>query len=73
MVEWPNSSCTSLAWTPLPRSRVAQVCLRSWKRISGNPALLRRGLKDLVTRSWLLIFALFQRYFVQGIAGTGMK
>src|SRR5215211_7806656 len=50
MVAWPRSSCTSFGCTPRPRSRVAQVCRRSWKRISGRPALLRRGLKDRLTR-----------------------
>jgi hypothetical protein len=29
---------------------VAQVCRRSWKRISGRPAFLSSGLKERLTR-----------------------
>ncbi len=27
----------------MPRSRVAQVCLRSWKRMCGRPAFFKSG------------------------------
>jgi hypothetical protein len=41
-----------LACTSLLSNRVAHVCLRSWKRISGRPAFRSRGLKERVTSSW---------------------
>jgi hypothetical protein len=50
MVACPRSSCTNLGCTPRPSSSVAQVCRRSWKRISGRPAFLSNGLKDRFTR-----------------------
>src|SRR5918994_5217966 len=34
---------------------VAQVCRRSWKRISGSPPRTRCGLKERVTRLWRLM------------------
>ena len=46
MVAWLRSSCTILGYTPLASSSVAQVCLRSWKRISGRPAFLSSGLNE---------------------------
>jgi hypothetical protein len=50
MVACPKSSWTILGWTPWPKSSVAHVCRRSWKRMSGNPALSRSGLnEDLAT------------------------
>ena len=33
----PNSSCTTLGCTLILNKRVVMLCLRSWKRISGNP------------------------------------
>lgn len=41
----PSISETIFGWTPLVSSSVAQVCLRSWKRMSGRPARRSRGLK----------------------------
>lgn len=41
----PSISETIFGWTPLVNSSVAQVCLRSWKRMSGRPARRSRGLK----------------------------
>ncbi len=50
MVEWPSISETILGFTFLASSRVAQVCRRSWKRISWSPARFSSGLNfSLVT------------------------
>src|SRR5918998_509965 len=38
-LECPSTSETIFGWTPFVSNRVAQVCLRSWKRTSHNPAL----------------------------------
>src|SRR4028118_1658336 len=46
MLECPSISETIFGCTPLVRSSVAQVCLRSWKRTSRTPARLRSGLHD---------------------------
>src|SRR5215208_2394113 len=47
----PRRCCTSLGWTPRPRSRVAHVCLRSCERAvtAHEEALLIRGGARLVT------------------------
>jgi hypothetical protein len=45
VVVWSAWVGTNDGRTPRPRSRVAQACLRSSKRISGRPARLKRGLK----------------------------
>ena len=44
MDECPSISETIFGFTLRVSSSVAHVCLRSWKRISGNPTRLRRGL-----------------------------
>ena len=50
MEECPSISETIFGFTLRVRSSVAHVCRRSWKRISRNPARLRRGLNfSLVT------------------------
>src|SRR5215210_8740812 len=49
-VACPRSSWTSLGWVPCESSKVAQVCRRSWKQMSGSPARLRRGLKERLRR-----------------------
>jgi hypothetical protein len=36
--------------TPRLRSKVAHICCKSWKRISGKPAFLSSGLKEFLTR-----------------------
>jgi hypothetical protein len=48
MVACPNISETTLGLTFFVSSRVAHVCLRSWKRIFGSPACLSKGLKRCV-------------------------
>jgi hypothetical protein len=40
----PSISCTTLGCTPILRSIVAELCLRSWKRISGSPAFFNSAL-----------------------------
>ena len=48
MVARPTISPTTSGLTFLGRSRVAQVCLRSWKRAEwGSPAFLKRGLEGV--------------------------
>ncbi len=50
MVEWPSISEATSGFTLRVSSSVAQVCRRSWKRISGSPARFRSGLNfSLVT------------------------
>jgi hypothetical protein len=49
----PKVSWTILGLTFFLASSVAHVCLRSWKRISGRPARLRRGLKWRFTTFWV--------------------
>src|SRR5215217_2656121 len=49
---WPKVSWTILGLTFFLASSVAQVCLRSWKRTSGRPARLKRGLKWRFTTFW---------------------
>src|SRR4028118_908066 len=44
-LECPSISETIFGWTPFVSNRVAQVCLRSWKRMSGSPARLSSGVK----------------------------
>ena len=44
MEEYPSIPETIFGWTPLVRRSVAQVCLRSWKRVFGvtpRPASVR--------------------------------
>jgi hypothetical protein len=50
MEECPSISETILGFTLRERSSVAQVCLRSWKRISGSPARLSSSLKERFLR-----------------------
>jgi len=48
MVAWPSISSTTSGLTFLGRSRVTQVCLKSWKRAEwGSPAFLRTGLEGV--------------------------
>src|SRR5260221_4150797 len=51
MLIWlcPRSSCTTFGCTPMLSKMVAALCLRSWKRISGSPALFKRVLKRSTT------------------------
>src|SRR5829696_5152335 len=51
MDECPSISLTIFGCTPLVRSRVAQVSLRSWNLMSGSPDLCRSGFQCL---SWRL-------------------
>jgi hypothetical protein len=48
MVACPNISESTLGLMFFVSSRVAHMCLRSWKRIWGRPARLSRGLKRCV-------------------------
>jgi hypothetical protein len=50
MLAWPRSSCTNLGCTLRARSNVAQVCLRSWKRIRGSLARFRSEANDSLRR-----------------------
>ena len=45
MLAWPSISETTFGFTFLESKSVAHVCRRSWKRISGKPARLSKGLK----------------------------
>jgi hypothetical protein len=45
LLECPSISLTILSCTPFVSSRVAQVCLSSWKRTSGRPARRTSGSK----------------------------
>jgi len=47
IVECPKSSETILGCTFFSKSKLAVVCLRSWKRISGSPACFSLVLKCL--------------------------
>jgi hypothetical protein len=51
-------ACPARCWTyfgcePRESKRVAQVCLRLWKRISGRPAYFSKGLKCMLTMFWV--------------------
>jgi hypothetical protein len=46
MLACPSISETTFALTIFESMRVAQVWRRSWKRISGSPVRLRRGLNE---------------------------
>src|SRR4028118_1933230 len=53
MLTWPSISSTNLGFTFLEQRRVAQVCLRSYKRMGwGRPALLKRGLEGRPEGLW---------------------
>ncbi len=52
MLAWPNFSETTFGFTFLESNSVAHVCRRSWKRISGKPARLSKGLKRLAVTCW---------------------
>src|SRR5215213_10664150 len=54
--ECPSISWTILGCTPLVRSRVAQVCLRSWNLVSsGSPVLFSKGFQERLCRLWTLM------------------
>jgi hypothetical protein len=52
MLAWPSISETTLGFTFLESKSVAHVCRRSWKRISGKPARLSKGLKRWAVTWW---------------------
>jgi hypothetical protein len=55
IVAWPSISWTTLGLTFLEQSKVAQVCLRSWKRtVWGRLAFLSSGLKERLKTLWRL-------------------
>jgi hypothetical protein len=52
IVECPSISETTFGFTLRVSSGVAHVCRRSWKRISGKPARLSKGLKRWAVTCW---------------------
>src|SRR5215216_6858844 len=55
MDECPSISWTILGCTPLLRSKVAHVCLRSWNLLLGRFAFSRRGFQERFIRLWQLM------------------
>jgi hypothetical protein len=52
MLACPDISETTFGFTFLESKSVAHVCQRSWKRISGKPARLSKGLKRRAVMCW---------------------
>jgi hypothetical protein len=50
MLAWPRSSWTYFGWTLRPRSSVAHVWRRSWKRMRGRLARFSSAAKDRLRR-----------------------
>jgi hypothetical protein len=52
MLACPNISETTFGFTFFESKSVAHVCRRSWKRISGKPARLSKGLNRWAVTCW---------------------